>query len=73
MTSITMTRGLTLALALGVTLAVASSPALAGNLADPIVAPEVVADAAVESSSDEWQGMIALLAVALILTGAMGI
>jgi len=52
---------------------VAASPAMAGSLADPIVAPEVVAEAAVESSSDDWQGMIALLAVGLILAGAMGI
>jgi len=59
--------------AFGFALALATSPAIAGNLSDPVVAPEVVAAAAVESSSEEWQGMLALLTVALILTASMGI
>lgn len=60
------------ALTMGLALTLTSAPALAGSLSDPVVAPEVVAAAAVESSSDELQSMLALIALAVILTAAIG-
>lgn len=53
-------------------LALATTPVLAGNLSDPVVAPQVVIDDAIESSSDDMQGMLALLTIALILSASMG-
>ncbi|QIE44411.1 hypothetical protein G5B38_02060 [Pseudohalocynthiibacter aestuariivivens] len=57
---------------LGCVLFLAATPAVSGSLSDPIVTSEVVAEAAVQSSNGDVQGMIALLTVALILGAAMG-
>ena len=61
-----------LVLASGCMLAFAASPAVAGSLADPVLASEVVVADAVHSSNDDMHGMLALLTIALILGAAMG-
>ncbi|RKF15298.1 hypothetical protein D6850_10755 [Roseovarius spongiae] len=53
-------------------LALTTAPAIAGNLSDPVVAPEVVAADAIANSSEQMQGMLALLTVALIIGASMG-
>lgn len=49
-----------------------SGAAVAGGLSDPVVAPEVIA-AEAASDSDKMGGLIAALAVILIIVGKGGI
>lgn len=48
--------------------AIGGSAATAGSLSDPVVTPEVVAEEAVQSS-ENVEGMIAAVAVLLIIAG----
>ena len=58
-------------LAIGMAAALAGTTASAGSLADPIVAPQVVAADAIENSNKNMHEMLALLTVTLILTAVM--
>lgn len=47
-----------------------ATPAFAGNLSDPVVTPEVIAEDTIENaSSDNIQGLIAMLTLVLIIVG----
>jgi len=47
-----------------------AAPATAGSLSDPVVEPEVVVeDTTQSSSSDDMQGLLAMLTVSLMLIG----
>ncbi len=48
----------------------AAAPALAGSLSDPVVAPEVIVEETIQSSSSEkMQGLLAMLTIVLIIVG----
>ena len=61
----------TTVLAIGMVMALLTSQAHAGSLADPIVAPQVVAADAVENSNKEMHEMLALLTMTVIVTTVM--
>ncbi len=54
-------------LALAIAVIVAASPALAGSLSDPVVAPEVVAADAIDTSGDSAQLIIPLMLLMIIV------
>ncbi|MGQ3486071.1 hypothetical protein [Roseovarius pacificus] len=51
-----------------IALAAMTGAAMAGGLSDPVVAPEIVAEAAVDSS-EKAGGLIAAIALLLIIIG----
>jgi hypothetical protein len=47
-----------------------AAPAVAGSLSDPVVEPEVIAEDSIENaSSDNIQGLLAMLTLVLIIVG----
>lgn len=50
---------------------VTAEPSLAGALSDPIVEPSVVAEDAIQSS-EKLEGLLAVVAITLIILGAAG-
>lgn len=47
-----------------------AAPAVAGNLSDPVVTPDVVAEDTIENaSSDNIQGLLAMMTLVLIIVG----
>jgi hypothetical protein len=54
-------------LAIALAILVAASPALAGSLSDPVVAPEVVVAETIEASGDSTQLIIPLMLFMIIV------
>ncbi|MET4101860.1 hypothetical protein ABIE58_001284 [Roseovarius sp. MBR-78] len=54
-------------LAIALAVLVAASPALAGSLSDPVVAPEVVVAETIEASGDSTQLIIPLMLFMIIV------
>jgi len=49
---------------------ITTTPALAGSLSDPVVAPEVIVEETIQSSSSEkLHGLLAALTIVLIIVG----
>lgn len=61
----------TTVLAMGMVMALLGAQASAGSLADPVVAPQVVAADAVANSNEEMHQMLALLTMTVIVTTVM--
>lgn len=54
-------------LAIALAVLIAASPALAGSLSDPVVAPEVVVAETIEASGDSTQLIIPLMLFMIIV------
>ena len=61
-----------IALSTAASIAIAAAPALAGNLSDPVVTPDVVAEAAVDDSMGNTDMLIVALAYILLLATVGG-